>query len=138
MKRLVSNIICIVLIVISFSAHYVTSCSLIEGVTKKQEQSIVHSEVITNEPVPDKQSEVTGSSVEELQLYATSAVLLDGNSGRVLYGKDESQEMPMASTTKIMTCICALENGNLSDWVTISKKASNQPKVRLGVQEGDK
>ena len=46
---------------------------------------------------------------EDLGLYARSAVLMDGDSGRVLYGKEEQTELPMASTTKIMTCILALE-----------------------------
>ena len=45
------------------------------------------------------------------ELYAKSACLLDGDSGRVLWGKEENAALPMASTTKIMTCILALENG---------------------------
>lgn len=49
-------------------------------------------------------------------LYAKSACLLDGDSGRVLYGKDEAVPLPMASTTKIMTCILALEQGICSRW----------------------
>lgn len=43
----------------------------------------------------------------------------------------------MASTTKIMTCILALENGNLDDMVTVSARAASQPEVHLGVQEGE-
>lgn len=47
---------------------------------------------------------------EELKnLYARSAVLMDGDTGRILYGKNENDVMPMASTTKIMTCILTLE-----------------------------
>ena len=44
----------------------------------------------------------------------------------------------MASTTKIMTCILALENGILSDPVQVSANASSQPEVRLGMREGQK
>ena len=43
----------------------------------------------------------------------------------------------MASTTKIMTCILALEYGNLSDTVTASQNAAAQPKVHLGVYKGE-
>lgn len=43
----------------------------------------------------------------------------------------------MASTTKIMTCILALENGGLDDTVTVSAYAASQPEVHLGVQEGE-
>ena len=71
-----------------------------------------------------------------IQLYARSAVLMDADSGRVLFGKNENERMPMASTTKIMTCILALENGNMEDMVTVSSYAAGQPKVHLGMREG--
>lgn len=71
------------------------------------------------------------------QLYAQSAVLMDGESGRVLFEKDGEKERPMASTTKIMTCILALEMGNFNDIVTVSKEAAGQPEVHLGMKEGD-
>ncbi len=71
-----------------------------------------------------------------LQLYAHSAVLMDADSGRILYGKNETEKLPMASTTKIMTCILALENGNPDDIVTVSAYAAAQPKVHLGMYEG--
>ena len=69
-------------------------------------------------------------------LHALSAVLMDADSGRILYGKDEHQIRPMASTTKIMTCILALELGNPEDFCEVSKKAAAQPKVKLGVPAG--
>lgn len=67
-------------------------------------------------------------------LYAKSALLMDASNGRVLYEKNGYDILPMASTTKIMTCIYTLENGNLDDVVTISANAAKQPKVRLGMQ----
>lgn len=75
-------------------------------------------------------------SKEPSQLYAKAALLMDASNGRVLFEKKGYDQMPMASTTKIMTCIYTLENGNLNDTVTISRNAANQPKVRLGMQEG--
>lgn len=72
-----------------------------------------------------------------LNLYAKSAVLMDADSGRVLYEKNGSQVMPMASTTKIMTCILALENGNLEDYAEVSPYASSMPKVHLGARSGE-
>ena len=50
--------------------------------------------------------------VEEIKdnsLYAKSAVLMDAESGRILYGKNATEQMAMASTTKIMTLLIALE-----------------------------
>lgn len=61
---------------------------------------------------------------------------MDGDNQRVLFGKKEETELPMASTTKIMTCLYAIEHGNLSDKVTFSRKASSAPKVRLGAKSG--
>ena len=42
----------------------------------------------------------------------------------------------MASTTKIMTCILALEEGDLTETVTVSGEAASQPEVRLGMKSG--
>ncbi len=70
------------------------------------------------------------------KLYARAAVLLDMDSGRVLYEKNGSEVLPMASTTKIMTCILALEEGERTETVTVSAYAAGQPKVHLGMQKG--
>ncbi len=69
-------------------------------------------------------------------LYARSCVLMDGTTGRVLFEKDGYNVMPMASTTKIMTLIVALENCNPQDVVTVSSYGAAQPKVHLGVHTG--
>lgn len=74
----------------------------------------------------------------QLQLYAQAAVLMDADSGRVLYGKNEDEVLPMASTTKIMTCILALEYGNLDDIVEVSSYAVSMPKVKLYMKQGEK
>lgn len=73
----------------------------------------------------------------ELSLYARSAVLIDAESGRVLYGKNIHDEIPIASTTKIMTCIIALEYGKLDDTVKISDYAASMPDVQLNIKEGE-
>ena len=72
---------------------------------------------------------------EPESLYAQSAVLMDADSGRVLFEKNGYEIMAMASTTKIMTCILALEEGNVDDVVTASTNAATQPKVHLGMKE---
>lgn len=73
----------------------------------------------------------------ELTLYSQAAALIDADSGRVLYGKNEDTVLPMASTTKIMTCILALEYGNPDDIVTASAYAASMPKVKLYMKEGE-
>lgn len=75
---------------------------------------------------------------EPLKLYAQSAVLMDADSGRVLYGKNPTEILPMASTTKIMTCILALEYGNTEELVEVSSYAASMPKVKLQAKAGEK
>lgn len=84
-----------------------------------------------------EQPESSATPKELSQLYAQSACLLDGDSGRVLYEKNGYDPKPNASTTKILTCIVTLENGNLDDVVTISKNAAKQPDVQLNAQSGE-
>lgn len=71
------------------------------------------------------------------ELYATAAVLMDGDTGRVLYGKNEDAPMAMASTTKIMTCIILLEEGDLEAEVQVSSYAASMPKVKLNIRKGE-
>lgn len=73
---------------------------------------------------------------KESELYAKSAILMDADSGRILYEKNGHEALANASTTKILTCILALENCNLDSQVTVSGYAASQPKVRLGMREG--
>lgn len=72
------------------------------------------------------------------ELYAQAAVLMDADSGRVLYDKNGAQVLAMASTTKIMTCILALELADLQEMVEISSYAASMPKVKLYVQKGER
>ena len=75
---------------------------------------------------------------EKLSLNARAAVLMDADSGRILYGKNETMVFPMASTTKIMTLIVALEHNEPDQIVMASAGASAMPEVRLGVHEGER
>ena len=69
-------------------------------------------------------------------LYALSAVLMDADNGRILLEKNGNQVLPMASTTKIMTCILALEQADPQDYVSVSSYAAGMPKVHLGARKG--
>ncbi len=74
----------------------------------------------------------------ETELYAKAAVLMDAESGRVLYEKNGQEILSMASTTKILTCILALELVDLEEWVDVSAYASTMPKVKLGITKGER
>ena len=57
------------------------------------------------------------------EISAKSAVLIDATSGQVLYEKDAELRLPMASTTKIMTALCALELATPDDVITVDARA---------------
>lgn len=66
------------------------------------------------------------------------AVIYDRASKTVIWGKSENKEVPMASTTKIMTAIVMLENvQNLEEKVEVDKQAANVGGSRLGLKTGD-
>jgi len=73
----------------------------------------------------------------EPNVGAAGAALIDGDSGRLLWGKDEERQLAMASTTKIMTAVLVLELVNLEDIVTISRHAASQPEVNMNLVLGE-
>jgi D-alanyl-D-alanine carboxypeptidase (penicillin-binding protein 5/6) len=76
----------------------------------------------------------TATSVDSLStLQAKYALLMDSDNRRVLYEKNGYEQAPMASTTKIMTLLVALEQGNPEDVVVVSEYAASMPKVHLGM-----
>jgi len=80
---------------------------------------------------------VSASELAEADVRAMGAVLIDGKTGRVLWGKNEHVELAMASTTKIMTALVALENGDLNSTVKASKRAAMAPKMHMGLSAGE-
>lgn len=74
----------------------------------------------------------------EPNLNSKYAIAIDRKTHYILYEKNSNERTPMASTTKIMTCILAIENANLSDIVTVSKKAGSISGSTLGINENDK
>ncbi|WP_053956991.1 D-alanyl-D-alanine carboxypeptidase family protein [Inediibacterium massiliense] len=73
----------------------------------------------------------------EPTITAPSAILLDGDTGDILYEKDSHTPMYPASTTKIMTAILTLENTNLNDKVIIDKDSPYTGGSRIYIIEGE-
>ncbi len=59
-------------------------------------------------------------------LLASEAILMDANTGNILYEKDAEHPLPMASTTKIMTALIAIQSGKLNQVVTVGQDAVNE------------
>lgn len=66
----------------------------------------------------------TGSTsyCNEIDISAQSGILMDAASGRVLYSFNSQEKLPMASTTKIMTALVAIENGYMEDIIKIKRE----------------
>ncbi|WP_418724908.1 D-alanyl-D-alanine carboxypeptidase family protein [Dysosmobacter sp.] len=68
---------------------------------------------------------------------ASSAILMDVDSGRVLYEHNADAKMLIASTTKILTALVAIEEGDLSDTVTVSRAAAWTEGSSMYLKEGE-
>lgn len=71
------------------------------------------------------------------QISAPSAILIDTSDGRVLWEKNSRERRPIASTTKIMTAILALENLKQDDLVSTSQRASDAGESELYLSPGE-
>lgn len=78
---------------------------------------------------------VSSTSTIEPVTYSKNIIVIDRLSKTVLYEKNAYSKVPMASTTKIMTCIITIENSSLNDVVTISKNAASVAGSKLGLKE---
>jgi len=76
-------------------------------------------------------------AAQQIDLKAKSAILIEAQTGRVLYEKNADEKRPPASTTKMMTLIVALENANLDDVVTTSEKASGTEGSTMWLSPGE-
>jgi serine-type D-Ala-D-Ala carboxypeptidase (penicillin-binding protein 5/6) len=72
------------------------------------------------------------------RLTAGSAILVDGDTGAVLWEKGPHQARPIASTTKIMTAVLVLERLRLGRVVKVAPAAPRTPLVREGLRAGER
>lgn len=73
-----------------------------------------------------------------LTVSSRSAILIDQDTGRVLYSKNINEKRLIASTTKIMTAIIAIESGKLDDVVTINDSISKSYGSGIYIKPGEK
>lgn len=76
-------------------------------------------------------------NADTLSVSAKSAILIDAQTGRVIYEKNAYQKRPMASTTKIMTTLLALEYGDLETYFTVDSEAIKVEGSSMGLCQGD-
>ena len=71
-------------------------------------------------------------------VFATSTVVMDVDSGRILYEKNKDEVRLIASITKIMTCIVVLENTDLDDVVTVGEEVLKMYGTNVYLEVGEK
>lgn len=81
---------------------------------------------------------VSDVRADALSLSARAAVLMDGYSGEVLYGRNADERLPMASTTKIMTALLALEQSELDVEHSIPAEAVGVEGSSIYLVEGER
>ena len=73
---------------------------------------------------------------QEFSTSATAAVVYNPDSGEYLYTQNESQTLPMASTTKIMTALITLEQPDLEEVFPVDSQAIHVEGSSMGLTEG--
>lgn len=135
------------LIVYGFLRIFVVKEPFIKDIEPPSEEKAI---IIENEEEPEKNiSYITQDQIydylendpaievhNEPSINARSAIVMDFETGAVLYQKNAFRKRPMASTTKIMTAIIALENCDLNEDVVISQKAANMGGSSMGIRAG--
>lgn len=80
---------------------------------------------------------VAQAKTKKLSIDAKAAVAIDGKSGVILYAKNAHEIVPMASTTKIVTSLVALNRGNVDEKFKISKSSASINGSTVGYREGE-
>lgn len=78
------------------------------------------------------------NAADKLNVYAPSYIAYDRITKKVMFGKNIDKQVPMASTTKIMTAILTIEYGKLDEVVTVTKNAEKITGWQLNLKQGDK
>ncbi len=104
----------------------------------REDNAEYHKLLAAEDPdITSEETEPVKEIAEDLKLHALSALLMDATNNRVLYEENGEKKMPMASTTKIMTCIVTLENADLNGIVPVSSYAASMPDVQLNIRKGE-
>lgn len=77
-------------------------------------------------------------NVDAMATTASSAILMDMDSGRILYEKNKNDARLVASITKIMTAVLAIENGNMDEVVTVGEEVLTMYGSNIYIELGEK
>jgi D-alanyl-D-alanine carboxypeptidase. len=80
----------------------------------------------------------TGHAEPSISIQSSNAIVMDQQSGRIFYGKNIHEKRPIASITKIMTAILAIESGKLDEMVKVSEQAVRAEGSSIYLKPGEK
>lgn len=87
---------------------------------------------------PFNKASAKGGNLPKISDSAAASILMDQDSGRILYGKNIHQKRRIASITKVMTAILAIESGKMNQTVTISSNAFGTEGSSIYLKKGEK
>lgn len=107
---------------------------------KERSLTIIEDESVVTSVQADSQQDSKATAA--LDIDAKAAVLIDGNSGKVLYAQNEKKHLPPASVTKVMTLLLIMEgceDGKISlqDKVTVSQRAASMGGSQMYMEAGE-
>jgi len=88
-------------------------------------------------PQPGWKPKTKTGTENQPEIIGQAALLVDINSGNILYEKNANEKRPIASLVKIMTAVVALEHKGLDEKVYITRKASDVGENSMGLDEGE-
>ncbi|MBR7133252.1 MAG: D-alanyl-D-alanine carboxypeptidase [Clostridia bacterium] len=76
-------------------------------------------------------------NISALGTSARAAILINGDTGEVIYEQNADEQLPMASTTKIMTALLLCENGDFDREITVTAEMLRVEGSSMGLLAGD-
>lgn len=130
MKNKISICLAVIAITMSvFMPYYISG--MVENI---ENTGAVNIEKIANASIS---STVNSIDSEEPNITADYAILIEASTGRVIYEKNADEKAYPASTTKMLTCVLAIEKGDLDKTLSVSQRAAWTEDPYVGFQQGD-
>lgn len=130
MKNKISICLAVIAITMSvFMPYYISGM-----VENTENTGAVNIEKIAN---ASTSSTVNSINSEEPNITADYAILIEAATGRVIYEKNADEKAYPASTTKMLTCVLAIEKGDLDKTLSVSQRAAWTEDPYVGFQQGD-
>ena len=117
-----------------FSTYSLKSSGVMTGITLSSSFSSRRTPFFSKQNT----SVTSNNWANALAVSAKAAVVLCGDTGEVIFSKNENQKLSMASTTKIMTGLLLCEYGNFEREITVTKEMLRVEGSSMGLLAGDK